>query len=347
MTTLLAFGALLFFSIRTWIISYRSRAVEIEIEASMGPKPSVFTSNENRITKETNNSFHKLIRLAIIFVTIVARVLTAFVIAALVIFIAHSIIELIKNVFSAKLISLLIVSAILILMVVALLRSSRKEAIPQDDYPRPMEAQSGFPPDYLRSWIESLLTRLAAAAIEPLLMRMAPREKNVLSSPVPVYKHLVGTATLLSRVYKGDSHPIVLQLKNMNQPLYLDSLHNSKTVEVRNINISLERFLEVELIAAGLQVDGEKKQRQPLQLPHLSFRWNCYFEKSGIYQPTLILRTINRDSEAIEIGIVQYNVRVATFFNLTQRQAEQLGWVCGGISGLFGLLWTLRQLGWM
>ncbi len=190
-------------------------------------------------------------------------------------------------------------------------------------------------------------------ALVSFLLFFSPFTKVHYSSPPIRQFGFYGRAQLPKRVYEGDSQNILIELK----PALWTSPSNERIFKVENVktgkslqiefaqqNISEPQYIEVEFLCAGISVDGEKKQRQPLKSNSLPFRWNCHFQNSGHYSTTFIIRLVN-SSSATEIGIVEHSIKVVKFLGLTQRQVWILATIAGILSGSLAIMETLRQLG--
>lgn len=162
----------------------------------------------------------------------------------------------------------------------------------------------------------------------------------------------VGEAALPMKVYVGDSHSISINLKPTfgtlqtgAKPFRTQDTKSGKSVAVQILRDgSLQQFLEIELLAAGLEVGGEKKQRQTLTSQTLSYRWNCYFPNSGNHTLSLILRLVS-PSGTIELGAIQHSIKVVKLDHLTQRQVGLIASLAGIVSGGIAIAEVLHQLG--
>ncbi len=155
-----------------------------------------------------------------------------------------------------------------------------------------------------------------------------------------------GEAMLPKKVYVGDSNSISINLKRTSstssdeKSLNTQDSRSGKLIELQiQRDSGLEQFLEVQLLAAGLVIDGEKIQRKSLNLPTLSYNWNCYFPNSGDHLISLIIRVVSQ-SDTIELGSIQHSIKVAQLDHLTQRQTQ----LAGIISGVLGIPVLLQQL---
>lgn len=161
-----------------------------------------------------------------------------------------------------------------------------------------------------------------------------------------------GEAALPMKVYVGDSHSISINLESTSgilqtgaEQLRIQDTKSGKLVAVQILrDSSLQQFLEIELLAAGLEVSGEKKQRQTLTSQTLSYRWNCYFPNSGNHTLSLILRLVS-PSDTIELGAMQHSIKVVKLDHLTQRQVWLIASLAGIVSGGLVIAELLHQLG--
>lgn len=166
------------------------------------------------------------------------------------------------------------------------------------------------------------------------------------------YIKYVGEAVLPRKVYAGDSHSISINLNPAfwipptgTEPLRIQDTRSGKSIVVQILrDSSLEQFLEIELLAAGLTVDGEKKQRQPLTSQPLPYCWNCYFPNSGDHRLSLIIRLVS-SSGTIELGVIPHNIKVVKLDHLTQRQVWLMASLAGIVSGGLAIAEILHQLG--
>ena len=169
----------------------------------------------------------------------------------------------------------------------------------------------------------------------------------------PIYRKIIeytGEAILPKKVYVNDSHSISINLKPISDTF--PTLHSEKPLSIQDIksgksiilqiqrDSTLEQFLEIQLLAAGLIVDGDKIQRQSLTLPTLSYCWNCYSPNSGDHVINLIIRVVSQPY-TIELGTIQHSIKVAQLDHLTQRQVQWAGIITGGL----GISVLLQQLG--
>lgn len=174
-------------------------------------------------------------------------------------------------------------------------------------------------------------------------------------SPVHMKKY-IGEINLPTRVYIGNSRDLYLKLVNTGDWLVVKrqstNYNNFAALDHRDgkvVAISIatdeqvQEYLEIELYAAWMTVDGDKKQRQLLQSNKLQYRWNCHFANSGEHVLNLVVRHFTA-SDVDEIGAIKHAIKVAKLYGLTERQVWIIGVVAGIISGIFAILGVLSQL---
>jgi hypothetical protein len=158
---------------------------------------------------------------------------------------------------------------------------------------------------------------------------------------------------LPKQVYTDDSKNVSVEL---NQGPFLDEVTSSKILSVgdtesgKPITLQIQQdydgdqFIEIELLAAGVIISGEVKQRQKITVPTLYYRWNCCFKTSGHHEMFLIFRLVN-PSDIIELGVVEHRVRVTKLDHMTQRQVWLIASILTIISGIFGVIQVVSKLG--
>jgi len=156
-----------------------------------------------------------------------------------------------------------------------------------------------------------------------------------------------GEVKLPKKVYTGDSQNISVNLIRVRiiQSAIKEAFSIQDKVSGKVVTLQIwqdtahEKFLEVELQAAALTVDGERKQRHLLDMKNgdkLSYFWNCYFPNSGKHATALIFRVICSE-EVIELGAILNTIKVVQLDHLTQRQV----WIIASIAAIAGFLATL------
>lgn len=161
-----------------------------------------------------------------------------------------------------------------------------------------------------------------------------------------------GRLVFPKRIYEGDSQNVEMAFQRnfsvaeMSHKLY----HVKMTEGSRSMTLSTpehaecEYFVEIDLVAAGIVIDGEKKQRQSLESSRLDYTWSCHFPNSGNHTVMFQISVIS-PSSTIELGAVEYKIRVVRIDSLTKRQVWIVAVILGIISGGAALAGALHQLG--
>ena len=160
-----------------------------------------------------------------------------------------------------------------------------------------------------------------------------------------------------SKVYAGDSHKLSVVIEHdlkmslaapgidVIQCLEIQDSEGARTFELGLVSTAgSEDRLEVEVLAAGLEVAGDRRQQQSVRAERLLFNWNCYFPNSGRLVVSLALRT-TKDDSSVDLGTVDYHVRVTKLDGLTQRQVWMIARFLGVVAGALAAAEILHELG--
>ena len=201
-------------------------------------------------------------------------------------------------------------------------------------------------------WSGLIAFILAIVFLSGRLRTLLWRDYLYTPPPIPLYGY-VGETTLPKKVYVGDSQNISVDLKSsLALPLdevfsVLDRMGDKHVSLQIRLDGTAELFLEVELLAAGFSVDGEKKQRRSIKTAQkLSYRWNCYFPNSGNLAIALAFRVVS-SSDIVELGAIEHVIRVVQLDHLTQRQIRIMGSIAviaGFISTVIGIVTNIPSL---
>jgi hypothetical protein len=159
-----------------------------------------------------------------------------------------------------------------------------------------------------------------------------------------------GTGYLPNRVYAGDSQNISFSFSadfiGELERLYRCQSDKTATHVVLDLAIPPgdKAFLEVELLAAGIEVAGEVAQRQRLKSKDIHFNWNCHFKNSGKHSIAFVLRLVV-ENQSVTLGRVDHTIRVVRIDHLTQSQVWVITWLAGIIAGTLGVAEVLHKLG--
>jgi hypothetical protein len=171
---------------------------------------------------------------------------------------------------------------------------------------------------------------------------------------VPTELRYKGLAHIPLKAYAGDSFNITVDLSPLPGSSEHLSLIESKRLKDKDevlldLNISSpsigrQEFLELELLAAGFGLEGDKKQRQRLTASRLCYQWNCFFENSGVHDFAIVFRVVS-DADIEEVGRLEQSVKVVKIDHLTQRQVWILATIAGIVSGALAILEVAKGLG--
>ena len=173
----------------------------------------------------------------------------------------------------------------------------------------------------------------------------------------------VGEVRLPSKAYQSASVPIAIILERTPLvSLEKDTLFtvedsgNGKTVTIQVPKLEdVEQFLEIEMLAAGVDVAGEIRQRKNISSSKLIYRWNCLFQKTGKQTMEFVIRLVNIQNstndvtlEEIELGLIRQTTRVVKLDGLTQTQiwiAASAAAAVSTIAAIASIIMTLVELG--
>lgn len=161
-----------------------------------------------------------------------------------------------------------------------------------------------------------------------------------------------GHAAIPSRVYIGNSHTLSITLARTSPLIVVEpsNLADRSQFSVRDSDagksVSLTpqastECIEIELLAAGVELAGDKVQRHSADEPVLTFMWNCHFANSGDHRISLVVSTVT-GAKRTAIGTIEQAVRVAQFDGLTRRQVMVLGGAAGAVTAVSGIMTIIR-----
>jgi hypothetical protein len=141
-----------------------------------------------------------------------------------------------------------------------------------------------------------------------------------------------------SRLLQSDgSTPFQLSL--------IDALGNRRPLEVQATPGLRPKYLELEMLAAGFDVQGDKKQKNDVSSPVLIYRWSISPQHSGKFEIGLALRGEDAVGQVWEFGVITRNVTVFKLAGLTNRQIVMVTSGFGVFSGLFAILQVASKVG--
>ena len=94
------------------------------------------------------------------------------------------------------------------------------------------------------------------------------------------------------------------------------------------------QYFEVELLAAGITVEGDKRQRRKISNDVITFYWNCAFPTKGDYEVALTVR-LRTGRRTIDLGEpITHRLKVVKYLGIP----KQIVAVIVGISSLTGTI---------
>jgi hypothetical protein len=161
---------------------------------------------------------------------------------------------------------------------------------------------------------------------------------------------LIGEGWLPKKVYEGDSKNVSFTFTTNSCCRIAQVRMRSKYEIKKKLTLSLEPpqenevFLEMQMLAAAVDICENVTQRVKLCDGPLHFHWNCHFKNSGNHPITFVLRFI-ADSQDIFLERIEHTVKVVRLDHLTQRQVWALVTFTGFISGVIGLAELIKKIG--
>lgn len=102
--------------------------------------------------------------------------------------------------------------------------------------------------------------------------------------------------------HSGDSHNLSVSIDLSNA--------DSKTAAQSDA-----KYMEIELQAAGLNVNGDFKQRQPLTSSIATYLWNCNFANAGNHVINLVYRIVDKSHDVKQdLGSTSFNVQAIRLY---------------------------------
>ena len=157
-----------------------------------------------------------------------------------------------------------------------------------------------------------------------------------------------GKTKLPKRVYAGSTVPIAINFRLSAQ----ETLINGKDIGVRETvgsggasrTLASGHLLQVEFLAAGIQVQGDTQQFQDLNLPRQSYHWSCYFGSTGTFTLSFIFR-LRKVGVLEHVGTLDHTVKVVRIDGLMDRHISAIKWAAAAIGGVLAIVEILHRLG--
>ena len=169
---------------------------------------------------------------------------------------------------------------------------------------------------------------------------------------MPRAAQFVGVLSFPKSCYVNDSREAAVRLILRTDGLKLadavEIVHRKSTGLTFELSLgkdSIVEYLEAEILAAGIAVDGAKRQRVSFSTSEVEeFVWNCHFRNSGVFEITIRFRSIGVSGTTTDVGRLSRQVKVRQIDHLTQRQVQVLGMIAAIITGILAIVEALRRL---
>jgi hypothetical protein len=125
-----------------------------------------------------------------------------------------------------------------------------------------------------------------------------------------------GIWLLPKRVRENESHTVSLELKFSEDFLERGSQVNEQRSR-NNLSCTSSDYLEAEIRAVGLNVDGEKRRRICENSPLSVTNWSCAFTKSGVHRMNLTINTVTPDNPSRLIFMQHHTVKVDNLLSVS------------------------------
>jgi hypothetical protein len=150
-----------------------------------------------------------------------------------------------------------------------------------------------------------------------------------------------------SRMYEGDSSIIILTIIPQGLLAVPKPSKKYKFIEPLNF-VSTHKIpkLEIELLAVGFDVSGERIQTKPLYRDQsTSFYWNICPPKSGTFEVGFVFRTEGKSRKMKEVGMFTTQINVTKYDGLTNSQARLMAAASGTVAAILGAAEILFKIG--
>ncbi len=159
--------------------------------------------------------------------------------------------------------------------------------------------------------------------------------------------------TIPTKMYEGDSNIILLHLAEHDAlvsngtPKAMFFVDKQGIRQPSGIEIPSgfsPKSIEIELLAVGFDVEGEKRQKHEL-FGAMIYQWNISPTRSKDLEIGLVFRAEDAFGRIEPLGVITHKINVVKILGLTGRQIGTLTNVFGAFGGVLGIIVTLNQLG--
>ncbi len=166
---------------------------------------------------------------------------------------------------------------------------------------------------------------------------------------------MMNSLEIPTKMYEGDSDIVVLRLaewiafasNGKAKTLFFIDAH-SKRQPLKGIEIPSAfspKFIEVELLAPGFGVEGEKRQKNDIFIAPMTYQWGICPLRPGNYEIGLVFRFEDTSGRVGELGVITHKMNVVKIFGLSGRQIGGLTGVSQIITWILAIILALNKLG--
>jgi hypothetical protein len=157
-----------------------------------------------------------------------------------------------------------------------------------------------------------------------------------------------------TKMYEGDSDIIVLRLAEWGvftsngkakTLFFIDAYSKRQPLGMEIPSVFFPKFLEVELLAPGFDVEGEKRQKNEIFMEPMTYQWGICPSRPGNYEIGLVFRFEETSGRVGELGVITHKMNVVKIFGLNGRQIGGLVSVSQIVTWILAIILALNTLG--
>lgn len=176
----------------------------------------------------------------------------------------------------------------------------------------------------------------------------ATTERDTSADPARRYRYSgMVRGKMPSKMYEGDSNMIMLQI--IPTTIATIGVVPKSYVEVAPLSFSTSKpvpQLEVELLAAGFNIEGNKKQNKPLYRDRpTDYHWNINPLASGNFEIGFVFRAEVASGQMEEVAWFTHRITVMKYDDLTKSQVQFMAAASGVIAFILGIAEFLNKIG--
>jgi hypothetical protein len=164
----------------------------------------------------------------------------------------------------------------------------------------------------------------------------------------------VNSLTIPTKIYEGDSNIVLLRLATHDALVpngmpkamfFIDKQGVKQPCKIEIPSGFIPKSIEIELLAVGFDVEGERRQKHEIFYAPMIYQWNISPTRSGNLEIGLVFRAEDASGRIGELGVITHKINVVKILGLTGQQIGTLTNIFGAVGGVLGVVVTLNQLG--